>query len=478
MPIRGVVGWARAALSVLVAAGAVVMGVRGLSPAPSQAAPRAAAHESEGAFVDAAAHAGGHGLYLLDRAGGVHVRGEAPYLGSLPERGVVATAVAIVPTPSGGGGYLALDGDGGVFAFGDARFAGSVPALRAAGVPVGSARAVDLAAAPDGAYYVLDAAGGIFSFGGAPFFGSIPTLRAAGRPVGEAAVRDLVVARDGRGYWVTDSAGGIFSFGAVAFHGSAPSIGQPFSLTATAVIPDGSGYWMMDAAGGLLAFGTAAGGAVTPVPAPAPSGPGAFAFIATGADGEPIRFNPCHPIAYVVHAGGEAPGNARQLVGDAFRQITDATGIAFVDRGTTGETFSPRLDRPKWNHPSYGSGPTPVLISFEAPSPSNGLVADDAGLAGRQDALNSAGRAVVVTGSVVVNTALGLPADFSNSASYGGVLLHELGHLMGLDHVAGDGLIMSAVLRAGGPGSLQTGDREGLSRLGSGAGCVSDPTPR
>lgn len=517
MPIRGVIG--RAVPAVVLGA-AVVVGAWGIEGAGLGRQRPIASLQGTGGFVDAAAHPSGRGVYLLTGDGRVETAGSAVARGSLADRGIAAPAVELVPTPSGGGywifdaaggvhafgdapylgspverrgagapilggsrtptglGYLALDAVGGVHAFGDAPYLGSLPALRAAGAPVGAAPAVDVAVTPSGAgYLVLDAEGGIFTFGDAGFLGSIPALRAAGTPIGQAAVRDLVVAPAGGGYWVTDSAGGIFAFGQVAFHGSAPALGQAFPLVATAVVPDGSGYWMMAPDGALLAFGSAMGTVAQSAPPP-PSDSDRFTFIEVHADGSPVRFNPCRAIPYAVHVGDGAPANATGLVAEAFARISAATGISFVDRGLTGETFSAALDRPLWNHPAYGSGPSPVLVSFERPNGANTLGSRDAGVAGRQAAPDSHGHPVVVTGSVAVNTTLDLVPDFSNAASYGAVLLHELGHVMGLDHVDDPRQIMSGVLRQGNPGSYQHGDLAGLAGVGTSAGCTDEPPPR
>lgn len=508
MPIRGVIG--RAARAII--AMATVLGVIGAGHAAVGRIAAADLHRGTiGSFIEAAAHPTGHGVYLLDVVGGVHTHGEAVYRGSLPERGVHAEASDLVITPNGHGywifardggvhafgdapylgspaesrgpgapviaatatptgrGYVALDAVGGIFTFGDAEFLGSVPGLRNAGVAIGPAPAIDVAIAPSGGYYVLDGEGGIFTFGNAPFLGSIPSLRAGGTPIGSADVRDLVVSGDGRGYWATDAAGGLFTFGAVAFHGSAPAIGRPFSLASTAVIPDGSGYWMMDPAGALLAFGAAG--------SPGPVGD-AHAFIERLADGSPVRFNPCRAIPYAVHTGSGAPGNAPALAAEAFARISKATGLTFVDRGATSETFSARFERPKWNHPSYGSGPSPMLVSFEAPNSRNGLGSGDAGIAARQMEFNSKGQKVVVSAAVAVSTAGDLPADFSNAGSYGAVLLHELGHALGLDHVGDTRQIMSDVLMRGNPGNYQGGDLRGLAAIGTASGCLEEPAPR
>jgi superoxide dismutase, Cu-Zn family len=103
----------------------------------------------------------GAGYWLVAADGGVFAFGDAPFLGGLGDRRLVAPVVGIAATPSGAG-YWLVAADGGVFAFGDAGYAGTGPA---------TSRAV--AAAPDGlGYWVLGADGGVFSLGDAGFAGS------------------------------------------------------------------------------------------------------------------------------------------------------------------------------------------------------------------------------------------------------------------------------------------------------------------
>ena len=56
------------------------------------------------------------------------------------------------------------------------------------------------------------------------------------------------------------------------------------------------------------------------------------------------------------------------------------------------------------------------------------------------------------------------------STSWKALVLHELGHVMGLAHVEDRSQLMASVLPAS--ADLQAGDLAGLSRVGSGAGCV------
>ena len=55
------------------------------------------------------------------------------------------------------------------------------------------------------------------------------------------------------------------------------------------------------------------------------------------------------------------------------------------------------------------------------------------------------------------------------------MVLHELGHVMGLDHVKVDGELMESA--GGGVTDFGPGDLEGLRILGRSSGCLNTPDP-
>ncbi len=166
--------------------------------------------------ADIAGRPGGGGYWVLGENGTVYPFGAAVELGGLPNIGVNTTARKIRPTPTGLG-YWVLGSDGGIFSFGDAAFFGSVPGVGA------KTAAVDMSSTPSGSgYWVLGEDGGVFSFGDAPFFGSVPGLKIPwSRPA-----RAIMTATDGGGYHVMANDGGVFSFGNVPFYGSLSGSGR------------------------------------------------------------------------------------------------------------------------------------------------------------------------------------------------------------------------------------------------------------
>lgn len=98
------------------------------------------------------------------------------------------TEVPKVPftVPRTQGGYIVVGGDGGVFTYDNAPFFGSLPALGAVASVVGAAWT------PSGnGYWLLGSDGGIFTFGDAPFHGGFnslpPEVRGSRKPVGLVA---------------------------------------------------------------------------------------------------------------------------------------------------------------------------------------------------------------------------------------------------------------------------------------------------
>lgn len=230
--------------------------------------------------------------------------------------------------------------------------------------------------------------------------------------------------------------------------------------------------------------------AATPLgtPAAVPDGGGPHAFVQMQSDGtRPVAYDPCRPIHYVTRRGGE-PEGASQLVADAVASVSAATGLQFIDDGTTDE--APSDDRASFQPDRYGDRWAPVLIAWSDPAESpklgeahqerpEGAVADVLGYAGSssvgwQDADGGAASdQVFVTGGVTLDSPdfVELLGQFDGYARARAVVLHELGHLVGLDHVDDSSQLMSPVLRSD-MTEYAAGDREGLAQLGQGT-CVT-----
>ncbi|MGI8984352.1 MAG: matrixin family metalloprotease [Acidimicrobiales bacterium] len=200
-----------------------------------------------------------------------------------------------------------------------------------------------------------------------------------------------------------------------------------------------------------------------------------YAFLEARQGGcQPVRFNPCEPIHYVVNAALAPPGALDDLHA-AMRMLEEASGLRFVDDGPTDERFE--VSRPRSQPERYGARWAPVLVVW------------DHGERHRMDASNPAGGlsspvdGVSVTGVLIVNVDTLVdsrvpPSGFGEGGTWGRVFLHELGHIVGLGHVArSDQLMFPELGVQGGRAEYHAGDLAGLRLLGREAGCLPTPAP-
>ncbi|GEP37669.1 hypothetical protein NPS01_13320 [Nocardioides psychrotolerans] len=184
---------------------------------------------------------------------------------------------------------------------------------------------------------------------------------------------------------------------------------------------------------------------------------GAYRFLSTrpGTD-DPIGWDPCRPIAYEVNPAG-APDSWESLVGDAVATISRATGLVFEDEGVTDDrAFDERF--------RAGIDPRPVLIGWATSDEVPGLKGDVAGLAGPISTSDGV-LTRYVTGRVVLDSEAFEQIERFRGAEeqQRAIVLHELAHLVGLDHVDDPSQLMyrtTEVTRFG------RGDLRGLALVG------------
>ncbi|MBW3662329.1 MAG: hypothetical protein KY469_04440 [Actinobacteria bacterium] len=211
-------------------------------------------------------------------------------------------------------------------------------------------------------------------------------------------------------------------------------------------------------------------------PAASSSG-GTFEFWVVDQDGIPARWDPCEPIAWVLSDGG-APDGAVDDLEQGFERIAEVTGLTFTYEGEVDEV--PSRDRAIYQPDRYGDRWAPVLVAWTSPDQSEvPLGSDDRAVSVPISIDTSDGPPEFVSGQVVFNAERPLAPGFDDRhASWGAAILHELGHLVGLDHVADPRELMFEQVTFG-PVEWGAGDLGGLAALGAQQGCIDglDPQP-
>jgi hypothetical protein len=204
----------------------------------------------------------------------------------------------------------------------------------------------------------------------------------------------------------------------------------------------------------------------SPVTVP-PGAGGEHAFLMTDAAGAPVRFHPCEPISYVIREDQAPPGGV-QLLRDGLAEVQRITGLELVDGGAASDVVP---------EAGYGRGeqdPPPVWIGFAGPDETSLLrsQADEVGVGGATSLQVGEKAPRYVTGFVVIRNDTDLEVAMGPGGTLGSVVLHEMGHLVGLGHVDDEAEIMFSTSTASTPGGYGPGDLEGLSLLGAAQGCA------
>jgi hypothetical protein len=178
----------------------------------------------------------------------------------------------------------------------------------------------------------------------------------------------------------------------------------------------------------------------------------------------PVAFDPCRPVHYVVNRTGEPP-DGQALVAAAITRLQQATGLEFVADGQTDEppskeraTYQPdRYSRKRW---------APVLIAWSDEQAFPSLAGYVAGVGSAAATTTDSGDLAYVSGQVVLDRQQLDPALLPDRTEAKAIILHELGHLVGLDHTADQTQLMFSEAQF----SVQDyadGDLHGLAELGT-----------
>jgi hypothetical protein len=184
-----------------------------------------------------------------------------------------------------------------------------------------------------------------------------------------------------------------------------------------------------------------------------------------------VRWDPCRPVTVRVNLAAVDPPARLRIsaeIGTAVARLSAATGLRLVDAGSTAEV--PGRGGPAQD----GELVVAVVDPTDTDLPIGG---EEIGHGGYVVGYRS-GAVQITRGWVVLDVRrfLSLATGFGPGVDRGNVLLHELGHAVGLEHVAEPGSLMRDTLGADAPDGFAPGDLARLRRRGADGGCVR-PAP-
>lgn len=183
------------------------------------------------------------------------------------------------------------------------------------------------------------------------------------------------------------------------------------------------------------------------------------------------RWNPCRIINYRVNTTYGPPSALQDTIG-AMNRIEQATGLDLEYVGKTDLI-------PQDQQGTYPFG-TQIIIAWASRAQSAMISGDNvAGVGGPMGygpTVDEDGVPVVTwsEGTVVLNSAFNdhLDPGFGVGATVGKLLMHEVGHVIGLGHARGDEQVMYPTLLQGTPSDWGAGDLSGLQSQGAEHGCI------
>jgi hypothetical protein len=189
--------------------------------------------------------------------------------------------------------------------------------------------------------------------------------------------------------------------------------------------------------------------------------PDAYNFTAK-VNGVPIHWNKCDRIGFRVYTR-DAPRRGIAQAREAVSRLNKASGLRFVYQGRS-QAKPSQYDR-------YARD-TKLVVGWTAPRRSPIPFGGAAGYGG----VSYSSTGEILNGFALLNSAVKLAPGFGRGpregvqGTIGQVLMHELGHAVGLDHVGNQPQIMYGTATRK-PATWGAGDRNGLVRVGKQRRC-------
>jgi hypothetical protein len=185
-----------------------------------------------------------------------------------------------------------------------------------------------------------------------------------------------------------------------------------------------------------------------------------------------VRWNPCQAIHWRANVA-RGPVGGLDVLKAAVAHVASVTQTSWVFDGTT-TTVPSTAYLPK----TPTNTNKPVVIGWTDGTASDLLRGKPAQVLGMTRTTwfgvdDGMGHRAAATRAAVVALDRTDRLPLRGVQSWSATALHELGHVMGLDHPADSHQLMAATLPN--VSTLQTGDNTGLKRVGRAAGCVVIP---
>jgi hypothetical protein len=193
------------------------------------------------------------------------------------------------------------------------------------------------------------------------------------------------------------------------------------------------------------------------------------------------RWNPCQLITYKVNVAAVPTASRSVILAEtqaAIRVLAAKTGFVYIYRGATTEV--PRVG-------SSAGQSAELIVAFTTPAKTNYPLAGTSSAYGgtstsswsSSNGTTTTYASAIIRGYVVVDTPDLLrffQPGFGTGVRRGNLLLHELGHSVGLKHVSNIHLLMNPAVTVASPNGYAAGDAAGLAAVGKSGGCITIPT--